>query len=160
MVIRISGGSHNPEPQEPNSTQSPFHLFEDIFNGWALRNALAHRRENWKPPVDVLEKDSNIIIRAEIPGIDDKDIELKLDGRTLVLKGEKKAETEGNGCTYHRIESFYGSFSRSFDLPASVDAEKISAAYNNGIIAITIPQKSETQARSIRIEKEQDKVDN
>jgi HSP20 family protein len=153
MVIRITGSSQNPIQQEPNSMASPFRLFEDFFNNWAVRNSVAQKQENWKPPVDVLEKDNNLIIRDEIAGIDEKDLELKLDGRTLTIKGERKAETEGSGCSYHRIESFYGTFSRSFDLPDSVDTEKISAAYVNGVIAITIPQKPEIRPRTITINK-------
>lgn len=154
MVIRITGNSQNPDQPEPNPMPSPYRLFEDFFNNWAMRSASTQRQENWKPPVDVLERDNNLIIRAEIPGVDERDIELKLDGRTLTVKGERKAETEGSGCTYHRIESFYGTFSRSFDLPDSVDTEKISAACRNGVISVTIPQKPEVRSRTIKINKD------
>jgi HSP20 family protein len=156
MVIRISGSNQNPNQQDANAmaSSSPFRLFEDYLNNWFVRNAMTQRQERWRPPVDVLERGNNLIIRTEIPGVDEKDIELKLDGRTLTIRGERKAENEESGCCYHRIESSYGTFSRSFDLPDSVDAEKISAAYANGVISITIPQKPEIRPRTIKITKQ------
>ncbi|MBZ5495325.1 MAG: Hsp20/alpha crystallin family protein [Acidobacteriia bacterium] len=152
MVIRIAGASHSPQTEhEQNQAPTPFRLFEDMFNNWAMQSAFARRRENSKPPVDIWEKDNKIIIRTEIPGVSDEDIDLRLDGRTLTIKGERKPEPEGSGFSYHQVEGCYGTFSRSFDLPDSVDAEKISAAYNNGVLVITVPQKPENKPRTIKV---------
>jgi HSP20 family protein len=152
MVIRITGTTGRPDIQEEsNPMPTPFRMLDDLFSGWAMRNALAHRQEQWKPPVDILEKNDKLFIRSEIPGIEENDLELKLDGRTLTIKGERKAEAEGPNCTYHRIESYQGTFARSFDLPDSVDVEKISAAFQNGVLTITIPQKPEVKPRMIKI---------
>ena len=152
MVIRITGTGQNPEVQQENRpAMTPFRLFEDLFNNWAMHSALAKRHETWRPPVDILEKENKLIIRTEMPGVEEKDINLKLDGRTLTIQGERKPEPDGTGFSYHQVEGNYGTFSRSFDLPDSVDAEKISAAYSNGVLTITIIQKPEVQPRTIKI---------
>ena len=152
MVIRISGSGSRPETQ-PNGSpmHSPFRMFEDFFNDWAMNTALTRKSESFRPAVDILEKDNKIFIRCELPGVDEKDLDLKLDGRTLTIKGERKQEPEGSGSVYHQVESSYGTFSRSFDLPNSVDTEKISAAFKDGVLKITIPQKPEIQPRTIQV---------
>ena len=101
--------------------------------------------------MDIMEKDGNLIFRAELPGLQEKDIELKLEGNILTLKGERKMENENEKGTYHRVESFYGSFTRSFRLPDSIDAEKIHADYKNGVLTVTVPQKPEVQPREIPV---------
>jgi HSP20 family protein len=126
-------------------------LFEDFFNDFPFSSSLAENRENWMPSVDILEKDGNLILRAELPGMSEKQIELKLEGNTLTLKGERKMEKEDNKTNYHRVESFYGSFTRSFRLPDTVDADKISADYKNGVLTVTIPQKPEVRPREIPV---------
>ena len=154
MVIRITGTSPRPDAEQENTAlTSPFRMFEDFFNNWAVSNALARRRAHWKPTVDILEKDNKLFIRAEIPGIEEKDLDLKLDGTTLTIKGERKSEGEDSGYFYHQIEGFYGTFSRSFDLPDSADTEKINAAFHNGVLTVTIPHKLEVQSRSIKVTK-------
>jgi HSP20 family protein len=104
----------------------------------------------WAPPVDVLERDGNLILRAEIPGMEEKDIDLKLEGNLLTLRGERKFEQE-NRDNYHRVESFYGTFMRSFTLPDTVDREKIKAEYKNGVLTVTVPQKPEVRPREIPV---------
>lgn len=104
---------------------SPFRLFEDFFNDWALRTAGA-ARESWMPPVDILEKDGNLLLRVEVPGIDEKDINLKLEGDLLTIRGERKID-ESDGYTYHKMERNYGDFSRSFTLPDSADTDHVEA---------------------------------
>jgi HSP20 family protein len=152
MVIRITGTSRRPEAQlEQNASTAPFRFFEDLFNDWAAKSILAHRRESLRPPVDILEKDNMFFVRTELPGITENDFELKLDGNTLTIKAEKKMESEDSGYNYHQIEGFYGTYTRSFNLPDTVDAEKISASYNNGVLTITIPQKPEMKPRDIKV---------
>jgi len=153
-MINVTGSNQQTERQpESNPAHSPFRLFEDVFNAWAMRNALDRRREAWRPPVDILEKDGNLILRIEIPGLEEKDIDLRADGKTLTIQGERRPEGDIAGSNYLQVESFYGSFSRSFDLPDSVDRDRISAAFRNGILAITLPQKPEVKPRSIQVTK-------
>ena len=81
----------------------------------------------------------------------EKQIDLKLEGNTLTLKGERKMENEDKKSNYHRVESFYGTFTRSFRLPDTVDYEKISAEYKNGVLTVTLPQKPEVRPREIPV---------
>lgn len=126
-------------------------LFEEFFNDFPFSGSLIEGKESWTPSVDIMEKDGKLILRAEVPGLTEKEIELKLEGNTLTLKGERKMENEDKKGTFHRIESYYGSFSRSFRLPDTVDADKINADYKNGVLTVTIPQKPEVQPREIPV---------
>ena len=151
MVLRISRPYGSTEEQRGQEAQvTPFRMFEDFFNDWAL-NSIADRDASFKPAVDIFEKDHKLLMRCELPGIEEKDIDLKLDGGTITIRGERKLEDGTSGLIRHRIESSFGTFSRSFDLPESADTEKISATYANGVLTITIPQKPEAQPRTIKV---------
>jgi len=128
----------------------PFGNFEDLFDS-VFRNVAAPTRENWMPAVDVLEKDGNLVLRVETPGVSEKDIELKLEGRVLTVKGEKKMDNEETRGDYRRIERRYGTFSRSFTLPETADPEKIRAEYRNGVLTVTVPQRPEAKPRDIPV---------
>jgi HSP20 family protein len=108
-------------------------------------------RENWLPAVDILEKNGDMLLRCEMPGVNEKDIDLKLEGNMLTLKGEKKFEHEEGKDNYHRVESFYGTFSRSFTLPDTADTDKIKADYKNGVLTVVIPQRPEVRPREIPV---------
>jgi len=124
-------------------------VFEDLFNDAVQASTLETR--SWSPAVDILEKDGNLVLRAELPGMNEKDIDLKLEGNVLTLKGERKFEDEQNRNNYHRVERFYGTFSRSFTLPETVDRDKIKADYKNGVLTVTIPQRPEVRPREIPV---------
>jgi HSP20 family protein len=126
-------------------------LFEEFFSDFPFTGSMLDSRESWVPSVDILEKDGKLILRAELPGMAEKDIDLKIEGDTLTLKGERKMDKEDNESNYHRVESFYGSFTRSFRLPDTVDYEKISAEYKNGVLTVTLPQKPEVKPREIPV---------
>lgn len=138
--------SETPSRIWPETT--PF--FEEFFNDPFL-SVVTRPSEKWLPAVDILEKEGNLILRVEVPGVNEKDIDLKLEGNVLTLKGEKKQEHEEERNNYHRMESFYGSFSRSFTLPDTVDRDHIKADYKNGILTVTIPQKPEVRPREIPV---------
>jgi HSP20 family protein len=126
-------------------------LFEEFFNGFPFFESASDSHDHWAPSVDIMEKDGNLILRAELPGLNEKEIDLKLEGNILTIKGERKMENEDEKGTYHRIESYYGAFTRSFRLPDTVDYEKISAEYKNGVLKVTIPQKPEVKPREIPV---------
>jgi HSP20 family protein len=126
-------------------------LLEEFFNDFPFASYMSEPKDNWLPAVDILEKDGNLILRAELPGMSEKQIDVKLEGNTLTLKGERKMDNEDKKNNYHRVESFYGSFTRSFRLPETVDLEKISADYKNGVLTVTIPQKPEVKPREITV---------
>jgi HSP20 family protein len=138
--------SETPSGLWPENTS----LFEEFFND-PFRSPLSRSNDRWLPAVDILEKEGNLILRAEIPGVEEKDIDLKLEGNVLTLKGEKKLQDEHERNDFHRMESFYGSFTRSFTLPETVDRDHIKAEFKNGILMITVPQKPEVKPREIPV---------
>jgi HSP20 family protein len=125
------------------------HLFEEANRGWRAGEPSATTA--WSPAVDIYETDSEIIVKAEIPGVDKKDIELSLEENVLTLKGERQFEKETKDENYHRIERAYGSFSRSFSIPAVVDEKKIEADYKEGVLTIRLPKTEKTKPKQIRI---------
>lgn len=105
----------------------------------------------WLPPIDLSETNDKITVKAEIPGIDSKDIDISIQENTLFLKGEKREEKEEKGKNYYRIERQYGSFSRSVVLPATVDTDKVTAECKNGVLEITLQKKEEVKPKQISI---------
>jgi len=106
---------------------------------------------SWVPPVDVVEEPERLVFRAEIPGVAREDIDIKFENGTLTLRGEKKTEQEIQGETTHRVERFYGSFARSFVLPATIDAGKIQARYKDGVLELVLPKAEVAKPRKIQI---------
>ncbi len=105
----------------------------------------------WCPAVDVSEDDKEILVSADLPGIDPKQVEITVRDNILSLNGERKAEKEEKGESYHRVERSYGSFSRSFALPSSVDEAKVSAEYQDGVLRIHLPKREEAKPRKILV---------
>lgn len=107
---------------------------------------------SWVPPVDIFEDNDRVVLRAEIPGVGKEDIDIKVENGTITLRGEKKQEKEiGEGSAY-RVERFYGSFSRSFVLPTSIDAAAIKATYRDGILELILPKAETSKPRKISIQ--------
>ena len=104
----------------------------------------------WVPPVDVAETQDKILVRAEVPGIRQEDISIEFENGLLTLRGERKIE-KAEGVTWHRVERIYGNFSRSFTLPRSVDPEKITASYREGILEVEVPKREEAKPKHIKI---------
>jgi HSP20 family protein len=105
----------------------------------------------WAPRVDVIEGKGNITVKAEIPGCEAKDIDVKLDGRTLKISGEKKQEKEEKEENFHRVERSYGSFCRMVELPAEVIQEDIDALYKKGVLKLVFKKARESEAKKIEI---------
>ena len=106
----------------------------------------------WGPAVDIFEKDDRILLRADLPGIDQSDIEIRVDDDTLLLRGDRKMPDDVKPEQYHRAERPHGPFLRSFSLPQSVDQSGIRATHKNGVLELTLPKRQETTARSIHVE--------
>ena len=127
-------------------------IFDESFRGmnrpgeddWALGGT-------WAPLVDIYEREGNIELKAELPGIDPKDVDVRVENNVLTLRGERKVDREVKRESYHRVERAYGSFSRSFTLPTVVDTEKIKAEYRDGVLHLTLPKKEEAKPRQISI---------
>jgi len=107
---------------------------------------------DWVPAVDIVEEKDRFVLRADVPGVDPKDIDVSMDAGVLSVSGERKSETESDADGVRRIERFSGRFYRRFTLPDSADAENISARSENGILEVSIPKLAAVQARRITVE--------
>jgi len=125
-------------------------LWEDFFGGGELVSS----ETTWVPATDISETKDAIIVRTEVPGMDAKDIEINLTGDILTIKGEKKQKTEEKDENFHRIETRYGAFSRAIRIPVSVEADKIQAKYEKGVLKITLPKKEEAKPKQIEVKVE------
>lgn len=105
----------------------------------------------WQPSVDIYETADAIVIKAEVPGVDQKDIDVRIEENTLILRGERKHEGEVKKENYHRIERYFGTFQRSFSLPATIDQEKVAAICEKGVLTIHLPKREETIPKQINI---------
>ena len=105
----------------------------------------------WSPAVDIHETENQIVVKAEVPGMEREDIELGLENNVLTLKGDRRFEKDTTEENYHRIERAYGTFSRSFSIPSVVDEDKISADYKEGVLTITLPKTEKAKAKQIAI---------
>ena len=124
-------------------------LFDDAGRGWRADEPAA--TTTWSPAVDIFETEGEIVVKAELPGMERKDITLHLENNVLSLRGERKFEKETKDENYHRIERSYGAFSRSFAIPATVDEEKITADYKDGVLKIVLPKKEQVKPKQIKI---------
>ena len=108
---------------------------------------------SWAPPVDIYQSaERELVLKVELPGLNPEDIELTVNNDTLTLKGEKKFSNEVKEDQYHRIERPYGTFARSFSLPSSVDATRISAEHKNGVLTVRLPAREEAKPRHVKID--------
>lgn len=124
-------------------------LFEEAFTSRGEEKDLI--ASTWTPSVDIYETENALVLTAELPGLDEKDIEIKIEDNTLTLRGERKFEKETKEENYHRLERSYGSFYRSFTLPNYIDQDKIQAEHENGILKITMPKKPELKPKKVKV---------
>jgi HSP20 family protein len=108
-------------------------------------------RGAWNPSVDIFENKDQIVLEAELPGMNRDDFELTVENNVITLRGERQFEKKDETDNYHRVERSYGSFTRSFTLPQTVSAEGATAEYRNGVLRVTLPKRQETKARRIEV---------
>jgi HSP20 family protein len=124
-----------------------------LFGNAYLRDEDTSFRGAWAPAVDIFETEAHdLVVRAELPGLNREDIEVKIENSTLVLKGEKKFDAEVKEEQYRRVERTYGTFHRSFTLPTTVDPSKVSADFKNGVLTVKLPFREEAKPRTISVE--------
>ena len=123
-------------------------LFDETFS----RGAQDVDAGTWSPAVDIMEQGDEIIIKMEIAEVEQKEIDIKVEGNALTIRGERKLEEGTKQEDYLRLERPYGTFSRSFSLPTTVDHEKVKASHNDGILRIVLPKKEETKPKQIKVE--------
>jgi HSP20 family protein len=106
---------------------------------------------NFAPPVDVYEDEHNITLKIEVPGIDEKDINVSIENNTLTVRGERRFEKDEKEENFHRVERMYGSFTRSFTLPNTVETEQVTAHYEKGVLKILLAKKAEAKPKLIKV---------
>ncbi len=124
-------------------------LFRESFNETGRDESLT--TSSFAPAVDVYEDDHKVTLKIEVPGIDEKDIDVQVENNTLTVHGERKIEKDEKEENYRRVERQYGSFTRTFALPPTVDSEHVSANYDKGVLSITLPKKAEAKPKQIKV---------
>ena len=138
---------------------NPFAAFENLPETRAFTDTLSRWLDEsttggrpWTPAVDVFETENELVLKADVPEVDMKDVNIEVENHTLTIKGQRKFENEKKQKGYHRIERSYGSFARYFTLPDTVDTEKVTADYKNGVLSVTLPKKEVAKPKSVKIE--------
>ena len=123
--------------------------FENAFS-----NLLTEPQANrpWTPSVDIFETENELVVKADLPDVDLKDIDVRVENQTLTIEGERRFEQSANTKGYHRMERSYGRFVRSFAVPNTFDTEKINAAYKNGLLTVTLVKKEAAKPRQVKID--------
>lgn len=124
-------------------------LFQDSINRLFSDQTTARP---WAPAVDILETENELVLKADLPGMELKDIDIQLENGTLTLKGERKFEKEENNKGFHRLERSYGSFVRYFTVPDTIDAEQVRAEYHAGVLTVMLPKKEIAKPRTIKVQ--------
>jgi len=125
-------------------------VFQDTMN--RLLSDSGGTTRPWAPAVDILENENELVLKADVPGLEFKDIDIQIENGTLTLKGERKFEKDENSKGYHRLERSYGSFVRYFTLPDTVASDQVHADYKNGVLTVTLPKKEIAKPRSIKVQ--------
>ena len=141
---------------EPLGVLRQFHdevsrLFDEDYRGLTTGDQSSAATSHWAPAVDIKEETDRYVLRADVPGVDSKDIEITMENGLLTIKGERKHEDKEEREGYKRVERVYGTFYRRFTLPDTADAEKVSASSKDGVLEVTIPKQEKVQPRRIKI---------
>ena len=122
-------------------------LFNEGFRGQADESALTA----WAPAVDIYETPNELVVKADLPDVNEKDIDIRVENNLLTIRGERKFEKSVSEDNYLRVERTYGTFSRSFSLPNTVNAEAIKAEYKNGVLTVNLPKREESKPRQVKV---------
>ena len=140
-------------PWRPFGELSPFRKEMDrLWNRFLGETPFARTfNEMWSPSVDISETKDDFVLKAELPGLEAKDVNVSISGNVLTIKGEKKAEEEEKDEHYHRVERYSGSFQRVFQLPIGVKADKVEANFDKGVLKVTLPKVEEAKKKEIEV---------
>jgi HSP20 family protein len=120
---------------------------ESVLRGQAQDSAIT----TWAPAVDIYETPNELVVKADLPDVNEKDIDIRVENNLLTIRGERKFESNVSEDNYLRVERTYGSFSRSFTLPNTVNAETIHAEYKNGVLTVNLPKREESKPRQVKV---------
>jgi HSP20 family protein len=132
---------------QPTLQEQVNKLFESSFASNAGQSALT----SWAPPVDIYETENELVLKVDLPEISDKDLDVRIENNMLTIRGERKFESEVKQDNYLRVERSYGSFSRTFGLPNTVNTEAIKAEYKNGVLTVSLPKRAESKPKQVKI---------
>ena len=151
MIVLGDGSNHMSISHFDPLTNLPatFRSFEDAIS--RMLNEPRGARP-WSPSVDIYETENELVLKADLPDVKLDDIEVRVENQTLTLKGERKFEEDQSVRGYHRIERSYGTFTRSFTVPATVDPDKVAAEFKNGVLTVKLPKKEAAKPRQVKIE--------
>jgi HSP20 family protein len=122
-----------------------------LFEGSSPRRSDQSALTTWAPAVDIYETENELVLKADLPDVNEKDLDIRIESNTLTIKGERKFEEKVKEDNYLRVERTYGSFSRSFSLPSTVDSGSIKADYKNGVLTVELPKRAESKPRQVKI---------
>ncbi len=122
-------------------------IFNDSYRTQAEESALT----TWAPAVDIYETPNELVVKADLPDVNEKDIDVRVENNLLTIRGERKFEKSVSEESYLRVERTYGAFSRNFSLPNTVNAEAIGAEYKNGVLTVTLPKREESKPRQVKV---------
>ena len=122
-----------------------------LFEGSLPRRSDQSALTTWAPAVDIYETENELVLKADLPDVNEKDLDIRIESNILTIKGERKFEEKVNEDNYLRVERTYGSFSRSFSLPSTVDSGSIKADYKNGVLTVELPKRAESKPRQVKI---------
>ena len=122
-------------------------LFNDVFERPGEESNLT----SWAPAVDIFETEHDLVVKADLPDVDPKDLDIRVENNMLTIRGERKFEGKGSEDKYLRVERAYGSFSRNFSLASTVNPEAIKADYQNGVLTLTVPKREEAKPKQIKV---------
>jgi HSP20 family protein len=122
-------------------------IFDATFPGRAAESTLTA----WAPAVDIYETENELVLKADLPDINEKDLDVRIENNMLTIRGERKFEEKVNEDNFLRIERTYGSFNRSFSLPNTVNGEAISAEYKNGVLTVQLPKRAESKPKQVKV---------
>ncbi len=125
-------------------------MFDGVFRG-GIQDDGSLFSTAWTPAVDITEHETEYLVKAELPGVSKEDVKITMQDNILTIRGEKKQEKETKEGNLHRVERSYGSFQRSFTLPATVKGDKIEASYKDGILSVTLPKAEEAMPKQIEV---------
>ena len=126
-------------------------LFNTFFDSASVSNGGQAVARRWIPAMDVVETDDNFVLRADLPGLSEQDVNIEVEDNVLRISGERTAAHEQKGKGYYRVERSWGAFSRSLTLPEGVDAEAVKASFNNGVLEVQIPKPEQQKPRKVQI---------
>jgi HSP20 family protein len=127
-------------------------LFEESARGLGRGQEEDWVMGAWAPAVDIYEKGTDVVLKAELPGVEPKDVDIRIENNVLTLKGERKVDNEVRRESFHRVERSYGAFTRSFTLPSTVDTTNVKADYKDGVLRITLPKREEAKPKQIQVD--------